>query len=112
MLFFLIVRRPPISTRTDTLFPYTTLFRAHRQGPDRGLARTDFGQDAAGDYRPRYRLGIRAAGAGKPYFDESPQWFLRNGRANKADGRTGGPATITDIRHKSNRKTAETGKRE
>src|SRR3546814_9847414 len=71
--------------------------RAHRQGPDRGLARTDFGQDAAGDYRPRYRLGIRAAGAGKPYFDESPQWFLRNGRANQADGRTGGLAHITEI---------------
>src|SRR3546814_7363119 len=27
-LFFLIVRRPPRSTRTDTLFPYTTLFRS------------------------------------------------------------------------------------
>src|SRR3546814_862922 len=26
-LFFLIIRRPPRSTRTDTLFPYTTLFR-------------------------------------------------------------------------------------
>src|SRR3546814_18141192 len=26
--FFLMLRRPPISTRTDTLFPYTTLFRA------------------------------------------------------------------------------------
>src|SRR3546814_4261486 len=25
--FFLMVRRPPRSTRTDTLFPYTTLFR-------------------------------------------------------------------------------------
>src|SRR3546814_5759336 len=25
---FLLVRRPPTSTRTDTLFPYTTLFRA------------------------------------------------------------------------------------
>src|SRR3546814_12499880 len=25
--FFLIIRRPPASTRTDTLFPYTTLFR-------------------------------------------------------------------------------------
>src|SRR3546814_15072455 len=24
-----MVRRPPISTRTDTLFPYTTLFRSH-----------------------------------------------------------------------------------
>src|SRR3546814_10041853 len=28
MFFFLMRRRPPGSTRTDTLFPYTTLFRA------------------------------------------------------------------------------------
>src|SRR3546814_12196086 len=28
--FFLMLRRPPRSTRTDTLFPYTTLFRSHR----------------------------------------------------------------------------------
>src|SRR3546814_4416388 len=27
-IFFLTIRRPPISTRTDTLFPYTTLFRS------------------------------------------------------------------------------------
>src|SRR3546814_5431656 len=29
-LFFLMIRRPPRSTRTDTLFPYTTLFRSRR----------------------------------------------------------------------------------
>src|SRR3546814_4844689 len=29
-----MIRRPPLSTRTDTLFPYTTLFRSH-------AARTD-----------------------------------------------------------------------
>src|SRR3546814_17230302 len=28
VVFFLMLRRPPISTRTDTLFPYTTLFRS------------------------------------------------------------------------------------
>src|SRR3546814_6294330 len=39
LFFFLIIRRPPRSTRTDTLFPYTTLFRSCppsrylRQGP-------------------------------------------------------------------------------
>src|SRR3546814_16032601 len=39
-IFFLMIRRPPRSTRTDTLFPYTTLFRSTngpacsaRQGP-------------------------------------------------------------------------------
>src|SRR3546814_1344198 len=31
--FVLLIRRPPRSTRTDTLFPYTTLFRSPRQGP-------------------------------------------------------------------------------
>src|SRR3546814_13713158 len=30
-LFVLMRRRPPRSTRTDTLFPYTTLFRSKRQ---------------------------------------------------------------------------------
>src|SRR3546814_11961852 len=29
-VFFLMIRRPPRSTRTDTLFPYTTLFRSSR----------------------------------------------------------------------------------
>src|SRR3546814_18940577 len=28
--FFLMIRRPPRSTRTDTLFPYTTLFRSRQ----------------------------------------------------------------------------------
>src|SRR3546814_2469116 len=30
-----MIRRPPRSTRTDTLFPYTTLFRSERSVPDR-----------------------------------------------------------------------------
>src|SRR3546814_18054608 len=29
--FFLMIRRPPRSTRTDTLFPYTTLFRSPQE---------------------------------------------------------------------------------
>src|SRR3546814_5675014 len=38
-LFFLMIRRPPRSTRTDTLFPYTTLFRScvHRSRGRRAL---------------------------------------------------------------------------
>src|SRR3546814_14269762 len=31
VFFFLMIRRPPRSTRTDTLFPYTTLFRSCRR---------------------------------------------------------------------------------
>src|SRR3546814_17238956 len=34
--FVLMIRRPPRSTRTDTLFPYTTLFRSQ---PDRNPPR-------------------------------------------------------------------------
>src|SRR3546814_18247269 len=38
--FFLRYRRPPRSTRTDTLFPYTTLFRSCRAaGPQRAFDR-------------------------------------------------------------------------
>src|SRR3546814_3924838 len=32
--FALMIRRPPRSTRTDTLFPYTTLFRSFGFGPE------------------------------------------------------------------------------
>src|SRR3546814_20814459 len=32
IFFFLMIRRPPRSTRTDTLFPYTTLFRSLAEG--------------------------------------------------------------------------------
>src|SRR3546814_6801183 len=33
IFFFLMIRRPPRSTRTDTLFPYTTLFRSWESAP-------------------------------------------------------------------------------
>src|SRR3546814_15230149 len=37
VIFFLMIRLPPRSTRTDTLFPYTTLFRSPRfSGPRSG----------------------------------------------------------------------------
>src|SRR3546814_4012437 len=38
--FFLMIRRPPRSTRTDTLFPYTTLFRSLRAAGGVGVAST------------------------------------------------------------------------
>src|SRR3546814_1057499 len=43
-----MLRRPPISTRTDTLFPYTTLFRSP-QGTARALARPPHADAGAGD---------------------------------------------------------------
>src|SRR3546814_2455038 len=58
--FFLMIRRPPRSTRTDTLFPYTTLFRSARgkidphQGADfERVAELGFGE----------RMHVRRVGA-------------------------------------------------
>src|SRR3546814_20405521 len=52
IFFFLMIRRPPRSTRTDTLFPYTTLFRSMGYSAghiaDRLLAR---GWDVVGNSR-------------------------------------------------------------
>src|SRR3546814_4601862 len=55
VFFFLMIRRPPRSTRTDTLFPYTTLFRSPRAVRDRRrrtLAHRDGGTGTARS-RPR-----------------------------------------------------------
>src|SRR3546814_16650031 len=58
--FFLMIRRPPRSTRPDTLFPYTTLFRSSR-----GAGAT------AGPQRDRVRparLSDRSPGTGQGHF--------------------------------------------
>src|SRR3546814_12370466 len=44
LFFFLMIRRPPRSTRTDTLFPYTTLFRSHHY-PASGCEKTSTGRE-------------------------------------------------------------------
>src|SRR3546814_9759834 len=71
MLLFLKIQRPPTSTRTDTLFPYTTLFRSARGQPDgghhRGRLRDPVGlepedrgpEDALVAARRRRRGGVR-----------------------------------------------------
>src|SRR3546814_12477671 len=46
-----MIRRPPRSTRTDTLFPYTTLFRSCR----RGHAKPAAAQGTRGDAPPACR---------------------------------------------------------
>src|SRR3546814_9038372 len=38
-IFFLMIRRPPRSTRTDTLFPYTTLFQSELSRQKRAAGR-------------------------------------------------------------------------
>src|SRR3546814_9397519 len=65
LFFFLMIQRPPRSTRTDTLFPYTTLFRSlfprFREGG--GLDRLRFGCPRLGGLRLRQiacNLGLAA----------------------------------------------------
>src|SRR3546814_12290991 len=69
ILFFLMIRRPPRSTRTDTLFPYTTLFRSselareYKKGFPQSLDAAPFlmpGEDAA--VRPRLLRWFEKAG--------------------------------------------------
>src|SRR3546814_12578572 len=62
-VFFLMIRRPPRSTRTDTLFPYTTLFRSQcRRRLCRLLARAGRGaaRDGAGIARRARTRRVRA----------------------------------------------------
>src|SRR3546814_13231713 len=90
MFFFLMIRRPPRSTRTDTLFPYTTLFRSRGGGADAAAG----GRVAVGAARrraKRYGRGTDAARAP----DVEP---CRAGRA-LARGRRK-PAVRRDDRHR------------
>src|SRR3546814_13776106 len=71
-----MIRRPPRSTRTDTLFPYTTLFRslvdtlhggrvwavAHHDPPDMGRLRT--AAASVRDIQVVHRSAVRGQGAG------------------------------------------------
>src|SRR3546814_4914224 len=50
-----MIRRPPRSTRTDTLFPYTTLFRSRLSAVARRRARPQASRHMARRHTPRAR---------------------------------------------------------
>src|SRR3546814_9517356 len=89
--FFLMIRRPPRSTRTDTRFPYTTLFRSRhdralrarppppssRCGGRRSPPRCRQ-QPALGRARPDHQLAARALHPGAPL---APGGQIRRSRA-------------------------------
>src|SRR3546814_19655760 len=73
LFFFLMIRRPPRSTRTDTLFPYTTLFRsvvAQLPNFHRLLKRLDVDYElhTAGDYKRTLTLFGENTDAGREKF--------------------------------------------
>src|SRR3546814_7686036 len=53
-----MIRRPPRSTRTDTLFPYTTLFRTKEPAFGFGRARSRQQADHSGLCLPAFVLGF------------------------------------------------------
>src|SRR3546814_9552487 len=62
LFFFLMIRRPPRSTRTDTLFPYTTLFRSDVLGGRAALVRDEvvLGCIHGDAVQPGIELGVTA----------------------------------------------------
>src|SRR3546814_5667803 len=61
-IFFLMIRRPPRSTRTDTLFPYTTLFRSATGTSSTATTRLSAGTSGASRGRLAGRRRARRAG--------------------------------------------------
>src|SRR3546814_3600579 len=62
--FFLMIRRPPRSTRTDTLFPYTTLFRSRGHPGVQGTG-------GSGQGRGERRGGVQ--GSADPLLGADPE---------------------------------------
>src|SRR3546814_3790771 len=80
-----MIRRPPRSTRTDTLFPYTTLFRSKpRKGGGSAAPVAENGSDGAADRRRGARFQQSAYGCSeRTGFDGS---HLRPGKDRKTEG--------------------------
>src|SRR3546814_14810619 len=93
-----MLRPPPDSTRTDTLFPYTTLLRSthRRRLVARGQAVLAHlrAARAAGGRRPAHRRGVVAAGIGA-VADRRTQ--VAAGRAVAADRRSADPGRVAEI---------------
>src|SRR3546814_10637889 len=92
-----MIRRPPRSTRTDTLFPYTTLFRS--PGPWRQqaiLGRGRWDADALRDIVRDYVVEALGADDAVLVIDETG--FLKQGKASCGVGRqyTGSAGKITN----------------
>src|SRR3546814_6097140 len=98
-LFFLMIRRPPRSTRTDTLFPYTTLFRSDQaldSAAEVGAGAGDHpGQDDGGRGQPTVRsdaLGDRELGRRRQARHGERAAGQAGGRARAVRAPTQGPA--------------------
>src|SRR3546814_1931595 len=86
-----MIRRPPRSTRTDTLFPYTTLFRSRQRDsragrPERAAcrSRSSAPRQSPGDAHGRARRRSRPAGQGRGGGDRrGTSTLLARGRSEE-----------------------------
>src|SRR3546814_5688287 len=108
--FFLMIRRPPRSTRTDTLFPYTTLFRSPGAGgagfPDQVGAIAGHLSDGARarvGFQPPRRASRRAVA--KLCTTNSVIRMLASARPNRSKGEKSVPNT--DFSPRSEEHTSE-----
>src|SRR3546814_10185144 len=73
-----MIRRPPRSTRTDTLFPYTTLFRSRHGAENLRHGRGSNGDREAGAGEGRGGAGRRCAARRAPRAHAAPAAGLRS----------------------------------
>src|SRR3546814_7011119 len=72
-----MIRRPPISTLTDTLFPYTTLFRSAIFTLAFGLSLPAMARAPVATGDAEIARCIRSAAHGKPWLERT-LWGLRD----------------------------------
>src|SRR3546814_7041201 len=78
-----MIRRPPRSTRTDTLFPYTTLFRSCRGGPPgTPLSSSTRASGRNSPPPPPGSTDARVLPAGAPATAARSRWLRQIGRAH------------------------------
>src|SRR3546814_20071797 len=81
MIFFLKIRRPPISTRTDALFPYTTLVRSVAEIGEVAIVHLRHGMTGGADLLVDLQPALhRGAIVGPEYAVEGPVDLGRLGR--------------------------------
>src|SRR3546814_14879445 len=108
--FFLLIRRPPRSTRTDTLFPYTTLFRSPVHSQEALRIRVDtlellgamppiapaldavierFGTDAVAEVTGRTKRLVRLPDGSQKLQSRAPSASSEERRVGEVCGSTG-----------------------
>src|SRR3546814_4846189 len=104
-----MIRRPPRSTRTDTLFPYTTLFRSAHERRDEGAARDPgvregTGRAEEGRSEPGCGPGKGVGAAMSPSPRAAPKPHGTHARRHSREG--GNPVALHSVEWKSREFTA------